>query len=424
MGIANINMLQHPEDVAYLTSDISKDYYIHALANMGQRTGIYDDTALRYNTIDYNNSLNETIKINTVFDDIFNFNSDLEFEISINNIECYKQKSQVINNGINFKSLLFGKLLGTDDDDENNVEIQYTNINIKQNIIEEAWRAFYLQKDIYIVMHLELFSTTYNQYRYKLRTYKCYIDSSYTDIRKCFNSATYDYANINDENIQNIFSELNVSKIGSDYGFFFNLIFGDSSTTIGKSSGFCIYSDAVIENNYTLNLELDTLGDTSEQYLKITDIDKLTKSYENVHDLLYFDVYGIDKRVHILNIDLIKVYPNILKYYSDLRFNLNNVHLKNILIHAIYNELYKEYYENRIINEASDLDNKLPELDVLPDFKITYLSKVDNSLKIYYTNDIYINLRNYDDTTSEIKFPLVFWYNGNTVETTGKEEIL
>lgn len=414
MGIANINMLQHPEDVAYLTSDISNDYYIHALANMGQRLGVFDETALKYNVINYNNDLNKTIKIDTVYDDTFTFDADLIFEISINNIEAYKQKSQVINDGVNFKSLLFGKLLGTDNDDPNNIEIQYTDIDIKKNIIVEAWRAFYLQNDIYIIMHLELSDTLYNKYKYKLRTYKCLIDSTFTDARTCFNSTTYESNNINDEERANLFNELDVTKIGSNYGFFFNLIYGNSKSSISKASGFCLYSEAVIENNYTLDLEIDTIGENSEQYLKISDTSAMTRSYENVHDTLYFDVYGLDKRVHILNVDLIKVYPNILKYYSELRFNLNNTRLKEILVRAIYNELYAEYYTNRIINEASEVNENDPILEISPEFEITYLSKVDNALKIYYTNDIYINFRNFNDNKSTAQFPLVFWYNGNS----------
>ena len=413
MGINNINMLQHSEDVAYLTSNTSNNYYIHALANMGQRLGVYDDTAIRYNILKYANDLNESIEISEVFPDIFEFSTDLTFEISINNIETYKRKSQVINDGVQFKMLLFGKLLGTDDEDENNIEIQYTDIDIEQNIILEAWRAFYLKNDVYIILHLTHNQTTYNSHEYELKTYKCFIDRSQTDIRSCFTSSTYDAVNINEHELSNILADLKVDKIGPDYGFFYKLIYGeDNQSYNNRTLGYSVYTESVINNNYTLKLSYDTLGDTSEQYIKITDSSALSRSYENVHDVLYFDVYGIDKRVHILNIDFIKIYLNILKYFSETRFNLNNTKLKEILIHAIYNELYNEYYVNRIINEAGEVDNKIPKLIVNPDFEITYLSKVDNALKIYYTNDIYVNFRNFDDVDEET-FPLTFKYNGN-----------
>lgn len=374
MPINNINTLQNYEDLKY-TTDLAKqnpsgvlntDYYIHALANLEQRTEYRYSNGIKYGILTYDKAVtvsesdataNNAIAATTT---LLELNNDMSFDITVNNIETYLKHSQIYDDGTSFKSLLFGKILGTDNTSEtNNVEIQYTDIDLNNHIIKEAYRVFYLDDptndNIYILIHLTLNSTTVNEHKYKLTAYKLTIPATNDTLKKIFRASTY------------ADSSISVEMTVNNTDMFEELI-----------SSCSVYSDETIENNYTLDCTYDTID---EQLLKITDASMMSDSYNKVNELLYFNYYNINQYVRALNNDLTVTYPNILKYYSNRQFNSNNATLKEMVAKALYNEIYSGLTKTQKKNAV---------LEIPGGTTITYVSNVENSLQIYYTDDIYV----------------------------------
>ena len=399
MPINNINTLQNYEDLKY-TTDLAKqnpsgvlntDYYIHALANLEQRTEYRYSNGIKYGILTYDKTVtvgesdvtaNDAIAATTT---LLELNNDMSFDITVNNIETYLKHSQIYDDGTSFKSLLFGKILGTDNNTEtNNVEIQYTDIDLNNHIIKEAYRVFYLNDptndNIYILIHLQLDSTTVNEHKYKLTVYKLSIPATNDTLKKIFRASTY------------ADSSIDVEMTVNDTKMFTELI-----------SSCSVYSAETIENNYTLDCTYDTID---EQLLKITDASMMSDSYNKVNELLYFNYYNINQYVRALNNDLTVTYPNVLKYYSNRQFNSNNATLKEMVAKALYNEIY---------SELTDTQKKSAVLEVPAGTTITYVSNVENSLQIYYTDDIYVYFINKSETnvkTNKDVIGIKLYYTG------------
>ena len=404
MPINNINTLQNYEDLKY-TTDLAKqnpsgvlntDYYIHALANLEQRTEYRYSNGIKYGILTYDKAVtvgeSDVIISNTSSNDaiastttLLELNNDMSFDITVNNIETYLKHSQIYDDGTSFKSLLFGKILGTDNTPEtNNVEIQYTDIDLNNHIIKEAYRVFYLNDptndNIYILIHLKLDSTTVNEHKYKLTVYKLTIPETNATLKQIFRATTY------------ADSSRNVEMTVNNTGMFTELI-----------SSCSVYSDETIENNYTLYCIYDTID---EQLLKITDASMMSDSYNKVNELLYFNYYNINQYVCALNNDLTVTYPNVLKYYSNRQFNSNNATLKEMIAKALYNEIYSGLTKTQKKNAV---------LEIPAGTTITYVSNVENSLQIYYTDDIYVyfinNSENNVKTNNDVT-GIKFYYTG------------
>ena len=417
MPINNINTLQNYEDLKY-TTNIAKqdpsgvlntDYYIHALANLEQRTEYRYSNGIKYGILTYDKDF--TVGVNTAAQDntsnnttsnddiaapttLLELNNDMSFDITVNNIETYLKHSQIYDDGISFKSLLFGKILGTDDTTEtNNVEIQYTDIDLNNHIIKEAYRAFYLNDptndNIYILIHLKLNDTNVNEYTYKLTTYKLSVPVTNDTIKKIFRAATY--ADTSRYTIDNVFGNTATMTVDSTEMF---------TELISSCS---VYSAETIDNNYTLDCTYDTID---ERLLKITDVSMMSDSYNKVNELLYFNYYNISQYIRALNNDLTVTYPNILKYYSNRQFNSNNATLKEMIAKALYNEIY---------NGLTYDQKKNAKLVIKAGTTITYVSNVENSLQIYYTDDIYIYFINnsaVNISTNKDITGIKFYYSG------------
>lgn len=399
MPINNINTLQNYEDLKY-TTDLAKqnpsgvlntDYYIHALANLEQRNEYRYSNGIKYGILTYDKAVtvgesddtaNNAIAATTT---LLELNNDMSFDITVNNIETYLKHSQIYDDGTSFKSLLFGKILGTDNTSEtNNVEIQYTDIDLNNHIIKEAYRVFYLDDptndNIYILIHLKLDSTTVNEHKYKLTAYKLTIPATNDTLKKIFRASTY------------ADSSISVEMTVNNTDMFKKLI--DSCS---------VYSTETIENNYTLYCTYDTID---EQLLKITDASMMSDSYNKVNELLYFNYYNINQYVRALNNDLTVTYPNVLKYYSNRQFNSNNATLKEMVAKALYNEIY---------SGLTKAQKKSAVLEIPAGTTITYVSNVENSLQIYYTDDIYIYFINNSSTnvkTNKDVTGIKFYYTG------------
>ena len=408
MPINNINTLQNYEDLKY-TTDLAKqnpsgvlntDYYIHALANLEQRNEYRYSNGIKYGILTYDKTVtvgesdvttNDAIAATTT---LLELNNDMSFDITVNNIETYLKHSQIYDDGTSFKSLLFGKILGTDNTSEtNNVEVQYTDIDLNNHIIKEAYRVFYLDDptndNIYILIHLQLNSTTVNEHKYKLTVYKLTIPATNTTLKKLFRATTY--ADSSRETIDGIFGDDDTMTVNSKKMF---------EELISSCS---VYSNETIENNYTLDCTYDTID---EHLLKITDASMMSDSYNKVNELLYFNYYNINQYVRALNNDLTVTYPNVLKYYSNRQFNSNNAILKEMIAKALYNEIYRG---------LTNIQKKSASLSIPAGTTITYVSNVENSLQIYYTDDIYVYFINNSDTnvkTNKNITGIKFYYSG------------
>ena len=373
MPINNINTLQNYKDLKY-TRDLAKqdesgvlntDYYIHALANLEQRNEYRYSNGIKYGILTYDEdviiSTNDEKYGDTTF---LELNNDMSFDIYVNDIETYLKHSQIYNDGVRFKSLLFGKILGSDDTEEsNNVEIQYTDIDLNTHTITEAYRVFYLNdgntNNLYILIHLKQIVSDVNEYKYKLTVHKLNIQSNAEYFRKLFRASSYESAN----QLKDIFSGDDQISIGVNNISIFDELIDRTS----------IYSSETIENNYTLECTYDTI---EEQLIKITDESMLSTSYSKINELLYFNYYNISQYVRAINNDLTVTYPNILKYYSNKQFNSNSDTLKMMIAKSLFSSIYNEIGKGYL---------KIPR-----NTKVTYVSNVENALQIYYTDDIYV----------------------------------
>ena len=399
MAVYNIHALQNSEDLAYLTNK-DYDYYVNALANMGQRSSFSNKNAIRYSKITFDEN-DEITSISKKSDILLELGNDLSFDITINNVEAYKRHSLISDDNEHFKRLSFCKILGTDDIDEYNVEIQYDDILISNgvhDIMNECYRAFHLTDNVFIILHIKMISNDVADIKYKLTVYSLSIENDLLNIKSMFNSSTYDVNN------EILFNDIKLDINNVIENFFCYLI--DNCST---------YSEITVNENYVLNLTYDKL---ENQYIAIPSGERLTKNYENIHDLLYFDMMGIDRRIQSINTDVVQTYPQLLKYYSYHVFNGDSQILKKSVLQAIYNKLYDEVVEKTtdIKNMSSQNNIENPILKVSNGFTITYISNVEDSLKIYYTNDIFI-----DFVTSEYEArnsdALTFIYKNNDVKT-------
>lgn len=398
MPINNINTLQNYDDLKYVTDaakqdssgNLNTDYYIHALANLEQRNEYRYSNGIKYGILTYDREV--TVASESQSTSSLSFINNVSFDILVNNIETYLKHSKIYNDGASFKSLLFGKILGTDDNAEtSNVEIQYTDINLEKHIINEAYRVFHLNDplndSVYILIHIHKindpgFETTY---KYELNVYKLILKND-SNIVNIFRSSTYTSSNYSGSNVNN--SEFSIDNTDA----FEELI-----------SSCSIYSQETIENNYTLNCSYDTID---EQLIKITDESIISSNYDKINELLYFNYYNIDQYIRAINNDLTITYPNLLKYYSNRQFNSNNETLKDIIARSLF-----DYIKNKLPEKEQDQC----ELIIPKNTQITYVSNVENELQLYYTDDIYIHLINnniYNVDANKNIDGIIFKYTG------------
>ena len=384
MSLNNINTLQNYEDIRYVsylaeqfkdTGELNTDYYIHALANLEQRNEYRYSNGIKYGILTYDTDVEyNQDNINITIPTSLKLNNVLSFDIIVNNVETYLKNSQIYNDGNNFKTLMFCKVLGTDDTSSSqNVEIQYTDIDLSSHLLIEAYRAFYLSDTIYVLLHI--YATDKNDIinnnpaiQYKLKCYKLNIPST-SILRKLFNHETYNGASLPSDIMFN-----------GEYVDINNCVEPDGLFDSLKRN--CQYNIETVDNNYTIDCVYDTVD---EQFIKITDMSLLSKSYHNINDLLYFNYYKIDNYITSINNDLTISYPNLLKYYSNRQFNSNVNTLKDIIARSLYMEIY-----NELLNDYDADELRTCSLIIPKGTQITYVSNVENSLMLHYTNDIYV----------------------------------
>lgn len=391
MGISNINTLQNYEDLRYVESisrqnkgELETDYYIHSLANLEQRTEYRYSNGIKYGILYFDKTITVTgDDINDLF--ILSLNNDVSFDITVNNIETYLKNSQIYDDGNSFRTLLFGKIIGSSDEDYD-VEIQYNDIDLSNHTFNEAYRIFNLNdstnSNIFILLHLIKNSVNDVSINYSLTGYKLLIDDS-NFISQLFKSITYQSSNLYKELV-----DKEISLLIND---------SDKIKDIFKQfTKYSVYSTDTINNNYIIDVTYDTLSETN---LRISNESQLSDNFNRLNELLYFSYYNINQRITSLNNDLTITYPNLLKYFSTKQYNSNNDTLKNIIAKSLF---------NKIISDSAD-----GVLTINEGTRITYVSNIENSLQIYYTDDIYVHLINDDKNISDVSSGIIYKYNGH-----------
>ena len=450
MSVQNINILQNPIDIAYMTS-YSNEYMIQSLANLGQRLGIKGDS-IKYNNFTfsdiYNNidvskydsdsyngvilytktenndiisnfaickkelsqTLNESnfstlieknshITLNNAFSKQF-VNNNIVFDISINNITKYKYSSFSYKNDY-FSNILYGSILNTEDTSSNNIEIMYNKYNTTTGILEYCVRAFYLytigNANYYCMMVMEPNDTYDNDY--KLTFY-------------LFNSSLLDN-NVTKTEFENMFS---YSKLNTNNIFYHNINdFNEfDDLFMYKNDNDCTLFGLIKHNtlNNELNLSNDniiyiTLNTNDNVYFTLSD-NNYNKNIVYVNEILSKINSNILNRISFINNDIIYLYPNLLEFYSSNIFSDNLSLLYQFIIMKIYEYLYN-----------SESDNTFYPLYIPLDYKFNYYGNSNNSINIYNSLDIYISLNNLNLLTiDELKTyfmtnkQITFAYNG------------
>lgn len=432
MSIQNINVLQNPIDIAYLTS-YSNEYLVQSLANLGQRLGIKGDS-IQYNSFtftdiynnidvsgydpdkyigviiysktnndeivsnfgickkDTNQIINEKnisslieknshIILNNAFSKQF-INNSVVLDININNISKYKYSSFYYSNK-SFNNVLYGNILNTEENASNNIEIMFNKYNTSTGILEYCVRAFHLytigESNYYCMMVLEPIEHTIN--KYKLSFY-------------IFNSSLLSSKIIKDE-FESCFS---YGKLNENNQFFINV------NDINNFDDLFMYRDETdctlfgLIKHHNLNAELNgstdniiniDLSSDSNVYFTLSD-NNHNENIIYVNELLSKVNSNILNRIQFLNNDIIYLYSNLLELYSSNIFSNNVSSMYQFILMKIYEYLYN--------NES---DNNFSVIYVPLDYKFKYYANSNNSINIYNSLDIYMSLSNLNILTSK-----------------------
>ena len=434
MPIENINLLQHGADLEGLMRD--HDYYVNALANLGQRQAMKSDTikythftfkemfnihddlenniGFMYRTdndsiyygitnindisIAYSATGEMQVKTPTLLNnskelknisDRYILNNDVSFTITVNNVENISKYGSSIHVTDNyFVSNLRCKILGCDNDDDNNVEWQWTKIQLSTGRLDSAVRAFHLMDDYYVMLVVERdIDVEYMSYY----TFKCYLLNTSTILGKNDN-LTHETI----KSFKNFFRLHQSETIQADTTFVdanvqekFDSINDFVNATDHIYNMFIDYRVYEQMANYTITLECDTLKNVS---LSIKEEDVLSSKYNNINEILKHDILGTYHRITALNDDLTITFPNMLNYWTTNQF----IRTRNIFIERIFIKLFEQLCSNYD-------DDKQHVMFVPLDYKFNYICDNSNILNLYYTDDLYVSLMNLKQFDNETK---------------------
>ena len=428
MPIYNINGINNIDDIKYI-SQLGDQQLIQALANLGQRIGIKGDsidygcfTFLDILNNDYipnaentpeigilnyylhdgkncifseigtttmdekyvhnkrplNNLLSENNEENVFYQQFFLNNFSLETKV--NNIELYSGNSIFNKDGEILKTLLLGKILGTDNKDINNLEIQYNEFNLTTNTLEKAIRTYYAyslnnNENYYIMLY---FTKSNDNLSYDFDIYilnsKDVLDDIGIDITSLY---CFDSINTNEEftNISDKYVNILNKKYFNEFSLF-NLFL--NRTYSAKYKGIKLDFN-VEENKLIMNESNSTL-----------------KYIESI--LVNTSQISIYNRINYINNDITYLYPQIFAYYDYHSFKLSKSVMYKHILFALYEKLLSEY------NIDSSYTDTFPVLYIPLNQKIYYIYNKSNEFFIYFSNSIHVNkidLSTY--TSSKIK---------------------
>lgn len=416
MGINNINTIQNKASLSYLNS-LTDNYLIQALANLGQRIGIkgdsvkyggftfldifddkyIDDISNKIGVLKYVNENNTPIakfyiidkgkkfdesnildgyelKYSNIFDKQF-ISNNITFDILIGNTkeitnESIFQVTSDLNNEY-FSNILYKVILGKENEETNNLEIEYNKYNSTTNKLLFSAKAFYLYSDGTSNYYSMITVENINETSYKMHVYlfnsSLLNNNSLSDLKtqfeNCFNLSSY---NTSDNLFFDYTSKLNIENIDN----IFNYDLNNGCTVFG-----------MIKNNF----ENNELNKNNEDITLNYNIDNTTLSIapnQNIQkslEILSKDGLTLETRLTLINNDINYIYPILLKYYSSNQFTSVLSSLAKKIFCKIYEHLY-------LLN-----DNETYNTMYIPlDYEIKYLAN-NNKLQLYYSSNINIS---------------------------------
>lgn len=426
MPIENINLLQNNIDLKGLMRD--NDYYVQALANLGQRTSL-NSQSIKYNTFTFSdvfansndlyspdtyigtmtnnddsiqfsivdkqeisenyhifNSVRDSIEEHNVSDKLL-LNNNVSFNITVNNVDKISSVGSVISvkDGY-FVSNLRTKLLGTDDKDDDNIEAQWTKINLNTGALHSAIRVFHLKDNNYVMLTITPSTSDEHIQYYNLSCYIVNTDTIVSDSEIDRNNiidvfkSFFKYTSTR-ESIQEYCSNNLCDKSVDELLYFSD---EDSPTNIYAFMKKYSYYDKV--ENYTISLQYDTLKNVR---LSISDGSVLSPQYNNIEEIMKYDTLGLYHRISCVNDDIEITFPNLLNLWTTNIFN----HDHTTFVRRIFIKLYEKLFGNYVDDLDNNVENK-PCMFIPLNYKFNYISDGSDILYLYYTDDLYVSMIN------------------------------
>jgi len=424
----NINTIQNLTDIAFNTS-YTDEYLINALANAGQRLGIKGDSIsigsftfkdlikesqnikidptnyqnyngfIFYDTSNenkgrvglikkgkiYNSSINKSLDDdNCQYDDtenIFNkliLNNEFGFDNIINNIEYYTANNIIEYDENYLYTLLYGKVIGMDESDDNNIEIIYNKYNDSTNRMELAIRVFHLYNNGISNVYCMLVLKQIDLSNYKLEVYQfdtsLLADTEETTIKDKFESL-FNYSDKDNKSISFNNDDINYKDE--------NELFEYKSVT--DCTLFGLIKNYELNNMVNHHVSIDIKYNRDDnQLFSINENDK--NKLENINNILSKKNEDINSRLYYFNNDITYNLPNYIKIYSEKNFVVNIKTLYVRIMFEVYEYLYEKY------------DKKNWVLYIPLDYKFNYIYNQNNELQIFHSEDILLSVLNIEHT--------------------------
>ena len=421
--IKNVNLMQNPQDIIWdKESEYSREHLIQALANLGQRIGVKGD-GISYKSFTFNDILDKTysasqyvgfieyfrdsdsndlkakfgvtdkyniynsnneqiLEISQNINNAFIFPSDLTFSLPVNNIEKYSKNSICVNSNGEFTIILVGKIIGSNDNDNNNAVLMYYKFDINSNKLICAYKTYYVdtllnESNLYCleIVENEKYGNNElsNNYTFEIKLFnsKEAFDNNST-LKRSFEKS-YSFNNYN--SVKTPFSILNI-----EYTDITKLLYYSSDYNFNYDSNSII---SVILNNEINNIRFAEVNKTKIKLDFNSSKNELlsveNNSYENLIDNILNEYsFNISEDLYMFNEDINKLYINLFKYYNEKFYlELKSTFIKRILL-KIYEASSEYNYESNY------------RMYVPLDYNFHYICNSNNDLNIYYSNNIYV----------------------------------
>lgn len=162
----------------------------------------------------------------------------------------------------------------------------------------------------------------------------------------------------------------------------------------------------IIKNNQASDLSENLKYNSTKNAITSTTSDYIKNEIRN---LLDSDFVGIDKRIEYINNDIVYLFPKLLQKYNEDVFSTREQIIKNIIL-----RLYEKVYEN-----SSSLNDNFGTLYIPLNYKFNYVSNNNNDLEMYYSNELFVSMFNFDNLSKldkqnalENKTTLIYDYEG------------
>lgn len=398
MSIYNINSLQGSSDMNNISEDVKK-YILHALANLGQRTGargagieqasfyfydIFDDADINSDNypsdkytgaVQYNPDKSASFFILSKDDAKENVTSHkyteithtdtfgkqlaagvISYDVKINNIEKFSDASVLqVKDGILY-TLMYGHIIGSEETTTRSVEIQYDEYDIKS---DKLYRAVRIYKDTAAdnIYHMYVLDSDMLKYY----SFNSYVLSDYNR-QQLENAFTYSKLKdsiyfMGDGDITSLAK--NLFTYSETEQSLFGLIYTNNGTILKDSPDNLVYLDYNSENEIRYSIKIsDGFGSDS------VDDDMQT-------------------RVDYINKDIIYNIKYFLEYYSENKYTQSGEQIYTGMLMSLYETLLDESKNNNL--------GKSSIMYIPLDIPFTVLRSDSSLTNIYYSDSICVN---------------------------------